>query len=94
MSDRINGVFYKEMYGFYTVVINIYVSKQQIMCPGPVKLNSSKESDQTTKKWLNFCRTLQCVCLRQATWYRDTGKSRVTIFMITDESMGHSVTGK
>ena len=26
------------------------VSKQQIMCPGPVKLNSSKESDQTTKK--------------------------------------------
>lgn len=44
------GVFYKEMYGCSTVVINIYVSKQQIMRPGPVKLNSSKESDQTTKK--------------------------------------------
>ena len=55
------GVFYKEMYGCSTVVINIYVSKQQIMRPGPVKLNSSKESDQSTKKWLNFCRTLQCV---------------------------------
>ena len=33
-----------------TIVINIYVAKQQIMCPVTVKLNSSKESDQITKK--------------------------------------------